>query len=57
MYGLIFLILFFISTFNAGTSLASENNSYCFYVYGSFSSLLLMALLGIGHNFVHHRDN
>ncbi len=41
----------------AASSMDIEQKSYMPYVYGSFCSLLLIGMVGIGHNLIHHRHN
>lgn len=38
-------------------SIDEQKASYLPYVFGACCSVLLIGMVGIGHNFVHHKDN
>jgi fatty acid desaturase len=41
----------------AALSIDPERKSWLPYLFGACCSLLLIGMVGIGHNFIHHRDN
>lgn len=56
-YGLILLSLFLVFLGLSAASIDVENGSLKPYFFAAFCSLILVGLIGIGHNFVHHKAN
>jgi len=54
---IIILSLFFLFLGLATASIDISTNSKTPYIFASLCSIMLVGILGIGHNFVHHRTN
>ena len=58
LYACIFLMALLCCLYLAGSALIdSDTSPYLPYIYGTVCSFLVVSCLGIGHNFVHHKDN
>ena len=57
IYSIILIGLLFLTIGLSVNSIDEERKSYMPYVYGAMSSLLLISMVGVGHNFVHHKEN
>lgn len=49
------LLILFVGL--AASSIDAEHKSILPYFFGACCSVLLIGMVGVGHNFVHHRDN
>lgn len=53
--GVILLCLLILSVCLVNYSIDEEKQSYWPYIFGAVTSLFLISMVGIGHNFVHHK--
>lgn len=54
---IIILGLLVFSLLLTAASIDAQHASWLPYVFGSLCSLFLIGMVGIGHNFIHHKDN
>ena len=57
IYAFIFLSFFLVALLVTAKSINMENPSNVTYLYAAIAAFQLIGIVGIGHNFVHHRKN
>jgi hypothetical protein len=55
--GIILFCLLILSVCLVNYTIDEERKSYWPYIIGMSTSLFLISMVGIGHNFVHHKEN
>jgi hypothetical protein len=57
IYAFILLAMFFTSLGLTAASINMENPTNLTYVFAAVTAFMLISMIGVGHNFVHHRSN
>lgn len=57
IYGCIFLAFFLVALIVTAKSIDMENPSNMTYLYAAIAAFQLIGIVGIAHNFVHHKSN
>ena len=55
IYGIILFVLLCLCIGLSAYTIDAERKSYLPYFFGALSSLFLISMVGIGHNFIHHK--